>query len=137
MKTIRDPMRGAFTLVELLVVVAISAVLIALLVPAVQKARAAAASSQCVNNMRQIGLAAQTYHNTFRCFPTMQRHSGWAPETWRNSWLYQSLPYLEQEALYKQGQSTAVAEVDKTISTIVSTFICPADPRENAGGLCV
>ncbi len=61
--------RRAFTLIELLVVIAIIAVLIALLLPAVQAAREAARRAQCVNNLKQIGIALHNYHNANDCFP--------------------------------------------------------------------
>src|SRR3974390_2880571 len=61
--------RRGFTLIELLVVIAIIAVLIALLLPAVQQARESARRSQCKNNMKQLGLALQNYHDTFLVFP--------------------------------------------------------------------
>ena len=80
----------AFTLIELLIVVAIIGVLVSLLLPAVQSARAAARRTQCINNMRQIGLAMHQFCNT---------HSGQFPQTAHNgttkSWIYTLAPYLE------------------------------------------
>jgi prepilin-type N-terminal cleavage/methylation domain-containing protein len=92
--------RPGFTLIELLVVIAIIAVLIALLLPAVQAAREAARRAQCVNNLKQIGLAMHNYHTVWGALPAaaISDASGRPLLSWRVA----LLPYLEQDTLYKQ-----------------------------------
>src|SRR3954452_5336840 len=89
--------RRAFTLIELLVVIAIIAVLIALLLPAVQAAREAARRLQCVNNLKQLGLAVHQYHDAHNSFPPGQLLF----INWRDlSSLVLLLPFIEQQPLY-------------------------------------
>src|SRR5262245_3721314 len=92
--------RRAFTLIELLVVIAIIGSLIALMLPAVQKVRDAAARSQCLNNLRQIGLALHQYHDTHGSFPPTAVFTPGNPDVW--SVHARLLPFIEQDSLHRQ-----------------------------------
>jgi prepilin-type N-terminal cleavage/methylation domain-containing protein len=128
-------MRGArrrvgFTLIELLVVIAIIAILIALLIPAVQKVRERSNVAQCTNQLKQIGLAFHNHHDTFHAFPS-------GGSSWTNSdrvmvhgtpgdynvqswgWAYQILPFLEQNDVWHADEFTAA-------ETAIPTYICPS-----------
>jgi prepilin-type N-terminal cleavage/methylation domain-containing protein/prepilin-type processing-associated H-X9-DG protein len=138
--------RRGFTLIELLVVIAIIAVLIALLLPAVQAAREAARRSQCVNNMKQIGVALHNYHSSNNSFP-LGASAGWncktdtTPTNWFG-WSAQSvlLSYMEQGAIYNSinfywapnsqcsGDSTATQINATAFNAKVLTYMCPSDP---------
>lgn len=136
--------REGFTLIELLVVIAIIAVLIALLLPAVQAAREAARRSQCVNNLKQFGLALHNYHNVNNSFPMGSGSGVLAPATMsyqaKESWSSHAalLPQLEQNALYNAinfnftcdstGYPTAYPNYT-IFHTQVLTFLCPSDPN--------
>ena len=113
--------RLGFTLIELLVVIAIIAILIALLVPAVQKVRAAAVRTQCTNNMKQMGLACHGVLDAYKMFPSVNNNPGNADHGY--GWMAAVLPYIEQTTLWNSLSS------GNGIATIVPLFICPAEPR--------
>jgi prepilin-type N-terminal cleavage/methylation domain-containing protein len=115
-----------FTLVELLVVIAIIAILIALLVPAVQKVRLAAARAQSTNNLKQIALASHAYHDAFKELPFNGASANADPTVFGSgSWAYQILPYLDQAPLYQSQNGT----LPTTWSTPLQVFICPLRNR--------
>src|SRR5262245_5681356 len=97
--------QSAFTLVELLIVLAIIGILIALILPAVQAVRSAAARVECANNLRNIGLAAHHYHDTKRSFPPGMRWQGGKDPMRMSSWLTQLLGFVEQQPLWNAGAS--------------------------------
>lgn len=125
----RERKRG-FTLVELLVVIAIIGVLIGLLLPAVQSVRAAARRTQCVNNLKQIGLGLHNFYGAMRRFPPGYSNA--------NGWMVTAyiLPFLEQSGIYDQIDIDAPMNVGdpsllNTVRTVIPTYLCPASVDPN------
>lgn len=127
---------SGFTLIELLVVIAIIAILIAILLPAVQQARAAARRTQCQNNLKQIGLALHQFHDTQGAFPPARlvqdgvrtlSTDGTTTGMDEPSWLIRILPHLEQSALYAAWdlQKPFGSHSLTVRQTVVQTYLCP------------
>ncbi len=133
----RQPLshRG-FTLVELLVVIAIIGILIGMLLPAVQSVREAARRTTCMNNLRQLGLAAHNYESSYMHFPTAggQSNAFWdtgeelTPQHGYENlgWVYQLLPFMEQSNLYNQRSSLGyLGGNNPLVETSIETLVCP------------
>ena len=135
--------KSGFTLIELLVVIAIIAILIGLLLPAVQKVREAAARTTCVNQLKNISLAVGNYEGTFSKFPGLSTNAttGASPQDQYNGSLYtQILPYIEQEALQKQLISLASGNGTSTLNQTpannsIKILVCPSDTSVSNGVL--
>ena len=115
--------RPAFSMIELLVVIAIIAILLALLLPAVQKVREAAARTTTMNDLRQIGIGLQSYHDTFGRLPPA-RDKGAGKDNISGTVHVHILPFIEQDALYKQFAEDAA----KASKTRFPGYVSPLDP---------
>jgi prepilin-type N-terminal cleavage/methylation domain-containing protein/prepilin-type processing-associated H-X9-DG protein len=137
MRSSRLPRHG-FTLVELLVVIAIIGVLVALLLPAVQAAREAARRSQCINNLKQLGLACHNFHDTYMDRLPPGSANDAAPfgvatgAGWGSSWMVYILPYIEQSTVYDKWNFSANSGYNNAANAAlinnlkIKPFRCPS-----------
>ena len=138
------PVRRGFTLIELLVVIAIIGVLIALLLPAVQAAREAARRTQCVNNLKQLGLAVQSYIAQSNVFPAQTTQNalivnGKSNVQWWASWMAGLLPHIEEQPLYNAlnfnvpmlEMAAPSSGANTTVGlTTISILLCPSESMQ-------
>jgi prepilin-type N-terminal cleavage/methylation domain-containing protein/prepilin-type processing-associated H-X9-DG protein len=137
MRSASTPRRFGFTLIELLVVIAIIAIIIALLLPAVQKVREAAARIKCQNNLHNIALACHNFHDTRGAFPLAVESFDPANPHYYWSWMAQVLPYVEQQNVYAVADAYGrvqpnpfAATGNPAMGVLLSIWTCPSDSRQ-------
>jgi prepilin-type N-terminal cleavage/methylation domain-containing protein len=136
-QSLRTPRNPGFTLVELLVVIAIIGVLIALLLPAIQKVREAANRAKCMNNMKQLGLAIHSYHDAFDAIPQTDFYADGCQGGTANSmpcwgWLPHLLSFIERDDLARLANfndAFSCQSVAPLRMAVIATLACPSDPR--------
>jgi prepilin-type N-terminal cleavage/methylation domain-containing protein/prepilin-type processing-associated H-X9-DG protein len=143
--TTRTPNGRGFTLIELLVVIGVIGILIAILLPAVQKVREAANRVQCTNNVKQVGLAMHAFHNDYQRFPPGSANDvapfGTAASAgWGSSWWVYLLPYLEQQNLFAKWQFSGnsgfsnASNLAAADNVFIKTMKCPSSPLNETKG---
>jgi len=131
--------KAGFTLIELLVVIAIIGILVALLLPAVQAAREAARRAQCLNNLKQIGIALHNYHNVYEKFPAGYSTEGDGDEPKHGSALVAILPFIEQADIYDlidlrwrhSAEQSRYPGGRFLYETVLPVYLCPSDANED------
>ncbi|HEY1376937.1 MAG TPA: DUF1559 domain-containing protein [Gemmataceae bacterium] len=131
--------RAAYTLLEVLVVIAIMGVLTGLVMPAVQRVRAASQRAECLNKLKQVGLAAHAYHDTHRSLPPGCSYRNGADPQPHMSWLTRLLPYVEHEVLWREAVQAFEREKFferpphlPILGRVMPLFVCPADDRSQS-----
>ncbi|WP_460168042.1 DUF1559 family PulG-like putative transporter [Thermostilla marina] len=133
-RSVRPASARGFTLVELLVVMAIIGILISLLLPAVQMAREAARRASCLNNLRQMGVGLHNYHDTLGTFPPggIEPRTFMQPDGRQFAWSMLLLPFIEQENLYRKidtGKPFDADENAEAAAVVLDVYVCPSAPN--------